>query len=235
MASPIRARKLSPGFSPRLRRGEIMVAGAALTGSDVAALVRAASAAISAHADELNTLDAALGDADHGSNMKRGLAAAAERAEILSAAPLADALHDAGRTLVMTVGGASGPLAGTFLMSLAKAIRSPFDAASLAHALHAAADAVAARGRSARGEKTVLDVLYPLADAAAHGRTPQELAAVAEAACQSTIPMKAKRGRAAFLGDRSVGHVDPGARTASILAGVVAGHLDAMRGRAAAS
>ena len=134
-----------------------------------------------------------------------------------STKPLPDALKAIGTKLVMTVGGASGPLFGTFFMALGKELPADPGRADLNAAFGKAVDAVAARGKSQTGQKTMLDVLYPVAEALAAGRSPGEIAAVADAAAEATVPMKAIRGRASFLGDRSIGHMDAGARSSALL------------------
>jgi dihydroxyacetone kinase-like protein len=187
------------------------------------ALIARASAVISAHAEELTALDSAIGDADHGINMKRGFEAIAAEAGQISAKPFGEALKAAGMKLVMTVGGASGPLFGTFLMTLGKDI----DGAPFPVALSRAVDSVAARGRSERGQKTMLDVLYPLAEALAAGRPAKDLPSVAAAAADATVPLMAARGRASFLGERSKGHMDPGSRSCVLLTGCVVEWLEA--------
>jgi dihydroxyacetone kinase-like protein len=187
------------------------------TAIDLKRLIEAAAATIAAHADELTALDQAIGDGDHGYNMKRGFDALLGEADALSAKPLPDALKAAGTKLVMTVGGASGPLFGTFLMALGKELPVELSRGDFAVAFGKAVDAVAARGKSEAGQKTMLDVLYPVRDALAAGKSGAEVAAVAAQAADATIPMKAIRGRASFLGDRSIGHMDAGARSVSLL------------------
>jgi dihydroxyacetone kinase-like protein len=194
---------------------------------DLKTLVAACAATISAHADELTSLDQAIGDGDHGYNMKRGFDALLAEADALAAKPLPDALKAAGTKLVMTVGGASGPLFGTFLMALGKEMPASPDRAAFAAAFARAVDAVAARGKSEAGQKTMLDVLYPVRDALAEGKSTAEVAAVADAAAEATVPMKALRGRASFLGDRSIGHMDPGSRSSALLVRTVAETLGA--------
>jgi dihydroxyacetone kinase-like protein len=191
--------------------------------SDLKAIITAVAAAISAQADALAALDSAIGDGDHGTNMKRGAEAVLAEADAIAAKPLPEALRLIGTKLVMTVGGASGPLYGTLFMALGKELAATPD--DVARALRAAVDAVAARGKSEIGQKTMLDVLYPVADAFAAGRRGDELASIANAAAEATVPLKAIRGRASFLGDRSIGHVDPGARSSAILVETVAGLL----------
>jgi dihydroxyacetone kinase-like protein len=197
----------------------------ATTAIDLKRLIEAAAATMSAHADELTALDQAIGDGDHGYNMKRGFDALLSEADALSARPLPDALKAAGTKLVMTVGGASGPLFGTFLMALGKELSVEPSRADFATAFGKAVDAVAARGKSEAGQKTMLDVLYPVRDALAAGKSGAEVAAVAAQAASATVPMKAIRGRASFLGDRSIGHMDAGARSVSLLVATVTAML----------
>lgn len=192
----------------------------------IAALIRAAHDVIADHADELTALDGAIGDADHGINMKRGFDGILAKSEEIAGKPLPEALKSAGMALVMTVGGASGPLFGTFLMSLGKEIGTAPDRAALARAFKSATDAVAARGKSERGQKTMLDVLYPVADALAAGRSGTEIVEIAHDAARATAPMKAIRGRASFLGDRSIGHIDAGARSTALLIETTADWLE---------
>ena len=189
---------------------------------NLARLIAAAADTIAAHADELTALDQAIGDGDHGLNMKRGFEAVRGEAETFSAKPLPDALKAIGTKLVMTVGGASGPLFGTLFMALGKEISAEPDRADLAAAFGKAIAAVAARGKSQVGQKTMLDVLQPVHDALAEGKTAAEIADVADAAAKATVPMKALRGRASFLGDRSIGHMDAGARSTALLVRTVA-------------
>nr|WP_295464889.1 dihydroxyacetone kinase subunit DhaL [Mesorhizobium sp.] len=198
-----------------------------LASIDIRELVEACATMISAHADELTALDQAIGDGDHGYNMRRGFDALLAEADALAAKPLPDALKAAGTKLVMTVGGASGPLFGTFLMALGKDMPASPDRSAFAAAFARAVDAVAARGKSEAGQKTMLDVLYPARDALAAGRSAAEIAAVADAAAEATVPMKALRGRASFLGDRSIGHMDPGSRSSALLVRTVAETLGA--------
>jgi len=182
-------------------------------------LIVAMADAIIAHAEELTALDSAIGDGDHGLNMKRGFEAVLADADGISAKPLPDALKALGMTLVMKVGGASGPLYGTLAMGLGKAIPPSPSAADAAAALGRAIDDVKARGKSEPGQKTMLDVLIPVQAAFAAGGDDlaTRLPAVAAEAADATVPMKAIRGRASFLGERSIGHMDPGARSSSLL------------------
>ncbi len=180
-------------------------------------LIEAVAAAILAHADELTELDQAIGDGDHGLNMKRGFDAVAAEADALSQKPAGDALKAIGTKLVMTVGGASGPLYGTLAMAFGKALPENPSRADAAAAARAAIDAVAARGKSQAGQKTMLDVLEPAFASFAGGASLAAVADAADAAAEATKPMLAIRGRASFLGERSIGHVDPGARSSALI------------------
>ncbi|TIR31030.1 dihydroxyacetone kinase subunit DhaL [Mesorhizobium sp.] len=184
---------------------------------DLKTLIPATANTIAAHADELTALDQAIGDGDHGLNMKRGFEAVRAEAEAFAAKPLPEALKAIGTKLVMTVGGASGPLFGTLFMALGKDISAEPDHANLAAAFGKAIEAVAARGKSQVGQKTMLDVLKPVHDALLQGKTGAEIADVADNAAAATVPMKALRGRASFLGDRSIGHMDAGGRSVALL------------------
>jgi dihydroxyacetone kinase-like protein len=188
-----------------------------MTRIDLSELIAAVADTIAAHADELTGLDQAIGDGDHGLNMKRGFEAVRAETAMLAEKPLPEALKAIGTRLVMTVGGASGPLFGTLFMSLGKEISPEPSRADFAAALGKAIDAVAARGKSQAGQKTMLDVLYRVQAAVAAGKSAQEVADMADQAAEATKPMKAIRGRASFLGDRSIGHVDPGARSSALI------------------
>ena len=200
--------------------------GAMLSDGGIRNLIDAMSATMSAHAEELTALDSAIGDGDHGHNMKRGFDALKAEADSLAAKPVGEALKAAGMKLVMTVGGASGPLFGTLLMTLGKELGENPDRAAFAGAFRKAVDAVATRGKSATGQKTMLDVLYPLADALDAGATATQLAEVAKSAAEQTVPMIATRGRASFLGERSAGHIDPGARSCVLMTETLAAFLE---------
>jgi phosphoenolpyruvate---glycerone phosphotransferase subunit DhaL len=173
------------------------------------------------HADELTALDQAVGDGDHGVNMKRGFEAMRADAQATSEKPLPEALKAIGTQLVMKVGGASGPLYGTLFLALSKEITP--DASNLAAAFSTAVEAVKARGKSQPGQKTMLDVLTPVQTALAEGGADltARLPIVASSAAEATIPMLATRGRASFLGERSIGHMDPGARSTALMVATV--------------
>lgn len=170
------------------------------------------------HADELTALDQAIGDGDHGLNMKRGFEAVLVDIDQHAAKPLPDALKAIGLALVMKVGGASGPLYGTLFMTLGKELPADPTRDDFSRAASTAIDAVKARGKSDVGQKTMLDVLRPALDAFVAGDDP---AAAADAAAEATVPMKAIRGRASFLGERSTGHMDPGARSSALMISAV--------------
>lgn len=182
-------------------------------------LVRALAVAVIEHADELTSLDQAIGDGDHGLNMKRGFEAVLATLPALADKSTPEMLKAIGMTLVMKVGGASGPLVGTFFMELGKALPEEPARADLVAATGRAIDAVKARGRSEAGQKTLLDVLVPVQAVLAAGGNAAAIAAEATEAAERTTPMLATRGRASFLGERSIGHMDPGSRSASLLIG----------------
>ena len=179
-----------------------------------------------AHADELTELDQAVGDGDHGVNMKRGFEGVRADADATAEKPLPDALKAIGMQLVMKVGGASGPLYGTLFLTLGKEIAP--DASNLAAAFARAVAAVKSRGRSQPGQKTMLDVLAPVQMTLAEDGPDllARLPVVAAVAAEATIPMLAIRGRASFLGERSIGHMDPGARSSALIVSSVCRALE---------
>ena len=194
-------------------------------------LIETVANRIIANAEELTDLDRAIGDGDHGTNMRRGFEAVLAAADELSAKAFGESLKGVGTTLVMKVGGASGPLYGTLFLSLGKSLTDEVSREQLAEAFAAAIEAVKARGKSDVGQKTMLDVLFPVLAVLREGGEgfPARLRAAAKTAAENTIPMKAIRGRASFLGERSIGHMDPGARSSALIVDAVA---DVMEGRA---
>ncbi|GAB4589837.1 dihydroxyacetone kinase subunit DhaL [Nocardia sp. IFM 10818] len=194
-----------------------------MTGVDVAAWVRAFAALVDANAEELTDLDAAIGDADHGTNMRRGLTAAV--AALDDSATAADAAKQTAMTLIRSIGGASGPLYGTFFLRFAGAVDTGSDIADFARAFRAGLDGVIARGKADPGDKTMVDALAPAADALdKHAAAGDSAAAALDAAVHAadagrdaTIPLIARKGRASYLGERSAGHQDPGATSAALL------------------
>ncbi|WP_027548768.1 dihydroxyacetone kinase subunit DhaL [Bradyrhizobium sp. WSM2254] len=189
-------------------------------------LVRALAEAVIQHADELTGLDQAIGDGDHGLNMKRGFEAVLATLPGLADKALPEMLKSIGMTLVMKVGGASGPLVGTFFMELGKALPEQPTRAEFVAAADMAINAVKARGRSEAGQKTLLDVLVPVQAVLAAGGDARAIAMEAAQAADRTTPMLAIRGRASFLGERSIGHMDPGSRSVSLLIGAAAKVLE---------
>lgn len=189
-------------------------------------LIRAVAAVVIDHSEELTSLDQAIGDGDHGLNLKRGFDAVVAELPGLAAKPWPDLLKAVGMAMVMKVGGASGPLFGTFFLEFGKAVTAEPDRAALVAAFAKAIDGVKARGRSEAGQKTLLDVLIPLQAAFAAGGPADTLKAEAFAAADRTIPLLATRGRASFLGERSIGHMDPGSRSTSLIAAAIVDELN---------
>jgi dihydroxyacetone kinase-like protein len=199
---------------------------------DVTEWMRRSAGALEQERDRLNRLDADIGDGDHGANMSRGFAVVLRRLDDAGAgadgAPSGQ-LRTVGMTLLSTVGGAAGPLYGSFFIALSGALRdrdaAAVDAAAWADALDAAVAGVQRRGKAEPGDKTMVDALLPARDAlrAALGdgaSLPAALRASAEAAdagAQATIPLLARKGRASYLGERSIGHQDPGATSTALL------------------
>jgi dihydroxyacetone kinase-like protein len=192
-------------------------------------LIVATAETVIAHADELSELDRTIGDGDHGLNMKRGFEAVLADLDGLASKPLPDLLKAIGTHLVMKVGGASGPLYGTLFLTLGKALPPEPTLEDVTRAFGAAVTAVKARGKSDIGQKTMLDVLVPLAAALEKGGSEilPRLTETASTAAAQTVSMKAVRGRASFLGERSIGHLDPGARSASLMTAAVCDVLGA--------
>jgi dihydroxyacetone kinase-like protein len=161
-------------------------------------------------------LDRAIGDGDHGTNIRRGLDALAAEQHRLAAMPFPDAMSAAGTILVMSIGGAAGPLYGTLLLEIGRGLAAD-PPARFADVFQQAVAAVARRGRSVLGEKTLLDVLYPFSDELMSQTRLSLLAGKIQGFADMTIDMKAMRGRASFLGERSIGHMDPGAASCAFL------------------
>ncbi|WP_010147561.1 dihydroxyacetone kinase subunit DhaL [Serinicoccus profundi] len=191
------------------------------------AWIAACSESITTHAEHLTELDRAIGDADHGSNMLRGLTACAALADTEEFSTIDAYLKKVGMTLVSTVGGASGPLYGTFFLRLAGPLAASEDvgAREFGQALRAGVEGIVARGKAETGDKTMYDALSPALDAfeeaaGSGAELADALRAAADAAAQgrdATEPMVARKGRASYLGERSAGHQDPGATSATLL------------------
>ncbi|GGP98103.1 dihydroxyacetone kinase subunit L [Streptomyces griseomycini] len=180
------------------------------------------AASVDREAQRLTALDSPIGDADHGSNLQRGFAAVRAALEKEPPATPGAVLIQSGRLLISTVGGASGPLYGTLLRRTGKALgdAAEIDERRLAEALRAGVDAVMQLGGATAGDKTMIDALLPavdaLGDSFAAARTAAEEGAVA------TTPLRARKGRASYLGERSMGHQDPGATSAALLIAALA-------------
>ena len=194
---------------------------------DLTKLLDVVSRRLIYHADELTALDSAIGDGDHGLNMKRGFEAVLGDLAAIAAKPLPDALRAVGTALVMKIGGASGPLYGTLFLTLGKELGASPNSADFCRALAAAVAAMKARGKSDVGQKTMLDVLAPIADELKTGQfDPRLIRQKARRLAEATIPLKATRGRASFLGDRSIGHMDPGARSSELIIDAVCDYFE---------
>ncbi|MFF0447621.1 dihydroxyacetone kinase subunit DhaL [Streptomyces sp. NPDC004609] len=185
----------------------------------------AAGDLVDREADRLTELDSAIGDADHGSNMQRGFAAVTAALEKESPGTPGAVLMLAGRQLIATVGGASGPLYGTLLRRTGKALgeAAVVTPAQLADALRAGVAAVAQLGGATAGDKTMLDALEPAVEAL--GDATESFAGAGEAAergALATVPMQARKGRASYLGERSIGHQDPGATSSALIVAALA-------------
>lgn len=201
-----------------------------LTSPDTAvAWIRRASDVVTRHADQLTDLDAVIGDGDHGANLSRGLQAAVDALAEQSPESAGKALITAGRAVVSKTGGASGPLYGTGFRRAGKALDAEGDASTnaalLADMLQAMLDGISELGGAAEGDKTMVDALAPAAsaarNAATNGATLQEAATAAAEAADAgrvaTVPLRARKGRASYLGERSVGHEDPGAASMALV------------------
>lgn len=198
-----------------------------VTQEQVDGWVRRFAALVAENRDRLTELDAAIGDADHGSNMHRGMQAAVAALDEAAPADAGALLTKVGMTLVSKVGGASGPLFGTFFLRAGKALGDSADASptDLAAALRAGLDGVVTRGKAEAGDKTMLDALAPavdaldgsLADGAPLADGLQAALTAAREGRDATTPMTARKGRASYLGERSAGHQDPGATTVALL------------------
>jgi dihydroxyacetone kinase-like protein len=182
----------------------------------------AAAASVDREAERLTALDSAIGDADHGSNMQRGFTAV--RAALEKEAPDTPGavLILAGRQLISTVGGASGPLYGTLLRRAGKALGEAAEVSEeqLAEALRAGVEGIKQLGGAAPGDKTMVDALVPAVEALGDGFAAA--GAAAERGAEATTPLQARKGRASYLGERSIGHQDPGATSSALLIAALA-------------
>lgn len=192
----------------------------------VVGMIDSVAATIEAHAELLTELDRAIGDGDHGVNMQRGLKAVLSQRDKLADLSFSKALQKIGTSLVMNIGGASGPLYGSMCIVMGKtAEEGPIDLEHLGHIVMEGVAAVKKRGKSDAGEKTMLDVLVPVADAlkaavaesASQAEILSRMRTAAAVGLESTRNMPAQKGRASFLGERSVGHLDPGAKSSQLI------------------
>jgi phosphoenolpyruvate---glycerone phosphotransferase subunit DhaL len=189
--------------------------------------VRASAAVIDEHAAALTRLDAAIGDGDHGTNMNRGFKAALQRLDGLEAADFGSVFKAVGMALISKVGGASGPLYGSFYLAVGKDLGDAETAedGALAAALRAGYEGVVARGKAQLEDKTMLDAWHPalkaldaaLAGGSDLGEALDQAERAAEAGMKATIPLVARKGRASYLGERSRDHQDPGATSTHLL------------------
>jgi len=184
---------------------------------DVLAWFDALAGVYTANQERLTALDAAIGDADHGSNMQRGFAAVQTELSTNVPADIRSALHTAAMVLIKTVGGASGPLYGTFFLRAAAACagKAALEPADFVAAFKAGIEGIQQRGKAEPGDKTMIDALLPALAAMPGGL--DAATAAAESGMLATIPMQARKGRASYLGPRSVGHQDPGATSSWLL------------------
>ena len=188
--------------------------------------IELAAADIAEQRDYLVDLDRAIGDGDHGENMDRGFKAVVEALEQAQPGSVAEVLKTVAKTLMSTVGGAAGPLYGTAFLRASKAAGDgDLDGAGVAALIAGALDGIQARGKATTGEKTMVDAWTPALEAARvaaeSGSDPvavlEAAATAAEAGAAATEPMRATKGRASYLGERSIGHLDPGAVSTSLI------------------
>ena len=188
--------------------------------------IESSAADIAEQRDYLVDLDRAIGDGDHGENMDRGFTAAVEALGQAQPASVAEVLKTVAKTLMSTVGGAAGPLYGTAFLRASKAAGDgELDGAGVAAVIAGALDGIQARGKATTGEKTMVDAWTPALEAARaaaeSGSDPaavlEAAATAAEAGAAATEPMRATKGRASYLGERSIGHLDPGAVSTSLI------------------
>ena len=203
-----------------------------ITSAEVRDWVRAYAAEIAEHRVELVKLDTAIGDGDHGTNMDRGMRKAVEKLDGVEGEDIGALLKAVGMALVSSVGGAAGPLYGTLFLQMgtASAGRDALDLAGWTDALEAGVKGVQARGKAEPGDKTMVDALLPALDAlraaaddgTGLGDALRRSADAAAEGMRATVPLEARRGRASYLGPRSVGHQDPGATSSQMLLDVAA-------------
>lgn len=191
-------------------------------------IIQSATQTLVDHLEELTALDQAIGDGDHGLNMKRGAQAIQAKLPELQAMTLNEALKSMGKTCVAVIGGSSGPVFGTLLMTLGKELPEKTSVDDMAKALRLGIEALTRLGKAEVGQKTLLDVLDPVQKMLTAGG-PDLLERVGQCAhdsAQATANMDATRGRSSFLGDRAKGHVDPGSRSMALIIGSICDGLN---------
>jgi dihydroxyacetone kinase-like protein len=194
-----------------------------VTSQQVRDWIRRFADAVSEHRAELVRLDSAIGDGDHGTNMDRGMKKALEKLDGMDGGDIGADLKAVGMALVSSVGGAAGPLYGTLFLQMGSATagKDELDLGGWTAAVEAGVKGVQARGKAEPGDKTMIDALLPAIDALRDGgelgEALERSAAAAEEGMKATIPMEARKGRASYLGPRSVGHQDPGATSSYLL------------------
>ncbi|ABB37980.1 dihydroxyacetone kinase, L subunit [Oleidesulfovibrio alaskensis G20] len=202
-----------------------------MTKEQVLDWLKALAAEYKAQKEYLTGLDAAIGDADHGINMDRGFGKVLEKLPSMEAKDIGAILKDTGMTLLSSVGGASGPLYGTFFMKAGMALAGAetLDEAAMQKLLESGVEGIVSRGRPVEGDKTMYDIWKPALDAytqavqagAALDAALDAAVAAAEKGLEATVPMQARKGRASYLGERSIGHKDPGGASSCMMLGAL--------------
>jgi len=206
-----------------------------VTKEQIVRWLESTAAVLAANKSYLTDLDSAIGDADHGTNMDRGFTKVMEKLPTVADKDIGNILKTVGMTLISSVGGASGPLYGTFYMrgGMAADAKEELDGDDLVNVLQGAVDGIIQRGRAQPGDKTMVDALLPalaaLKQAVADGQDVRAGMAAAVAAAEQgmkdTIPLQARKGRASYLGERSIGHQDPGATSSYLILNALLGVL----------
>ena len=206
-----------------------------VTKEQVVRWLESTAAVLAENKGYLTDLDSAIGDADHGTNMDRGFNKVMEKLPTVADKDIGNILKTVGMTLISSVGGASGPLYGTFYMrgGMAADAKEELDGDDLVNVLQGAVDGIIQRGRAQPGDKTMVDALLPalaaLKQAVADGQDVRAAVAAAVAAAEQgmkdTIPLQARKGRASYLGERSIGHQDPGATSSYLILNALLGVL----------
>jgi dihydroxyacetone kinase-like protein len=206
-----------------------------VTKEQVVRWLESTAAVLAENKGYLTDLDSAIGDADHGTNMDRGFTKVMEKLPTVADKDIGNILKTVGMTLISSVGGASGPLYGTFYMrgGMAADAKEELDGDDLVNVLQGAVDGIIQRGRAQPGDKTMVDALLPalaaLKQAVADGQDVRAAVAAAVAAAEQgmkdTIPLQARKGRASYLGERSIGHQDPGATSSHLILNALLGVL----------